>query len=152
MWLRIRLLFEVFRFIKHYRERQQAERERQATERRYEREHQRLMIEAIASRALEAIRVNQEGVLELAKAQAKQADVLNTWLKSFQISPEPEPSSVVREEDELRIADERLRDIDPEAYIGQLPPEFRLAYALDKLEEQGDDPNPGFDREGRDNI
>lgn len=146
----LKLAWESIRFIKHYRERQ-AERERsQSRERALEREHQRLLVEAIASKLVDVVKTNQDGLLQIAKTNAAQAEVFNTWLKSFQpINPDPEPSRVIREEDEWEMEQERLG-----LPIDQLPPEFRLAFNLEQLERSAaggkSDPNPHFDREGRD--
>lgn len=143
------MAFEAFRFIKKYRLRQ-AERERvEREERAKEREHQRLIVEAIASRLIDVVKTNQDGMLALAQSTSKYADVMQTWIKGFQIqNPEPEPSSTVRDEDEWAAEEKR----EMEHAIQFLPAEFQLAYGLNQLDKSGGagDPNPNFDREGSD--
>lgn len=149
-WLAI--VFESIRFIKRYRERKQAERDSQSRERAAEREHLRLLIQGALGQLVELAKANQEGLTAQAQASAAQAEVLATWLKSFQpSSPDPEPSRTLRDEDEWAMEQERLEKEDPETYLHQLPPEWRVAYALDKL-DKSKDPNPNFDREGRDFV
>ena len=149
----LKVAWEAIRFIKHYRERQAEHERSQSRERALEREHQRLLIGAIAEQLVAIVKANQEGLLEIAKTSAKQAEVFGVWLKSFQTSPDPEPSRTLRDEDEWALEQNRLAENDPEAFMANLPPEFQVAFALSKLDApHSGDPNPDFDREGRDIV
>jgi hypothetical protein len=139
-----RAIRQALAFVQRARDRREAALAAERKERADERDHQRLLIEGIATKLVEFSRVNQEGVMELARAQAATADALQTWIKGFHVPPETDMSpSVVREEDEWELEQERLAE-DPTRYIASLPPEFALALSLQKL-DAGD-----FDREGRD--
>jgi hypothetical protein len=147
--LYLTVLVDAFRFISRYRDRQAALRAEQARERAQEREHLRLLVEGVFVRLVDLIKVNQEGVLKLAEAQAKQADAFATWLKGFQTIPsENNQSTTIRDEDEWVAEQRRLAEQgDPNAFPVSLPPEFQLAYTLEKLNQQE---LASFDREGRD--
>lgn len=136
-------------FIRRYRERQEARRIADAAERAREREHQRLLIEGVAKELTKLLSAQSEPLIKLAEASAAQAEVMSTWLKSFQVSdPTPTPSQTVRDEDEW--IDEQRRKLavgDPTAFPVDLPPELQLAYSLGALESF---PDESFDREGRD--
>lgn len=148
--LLLALTIDAFRFIKRYRERQLAARVHAVNERDKERRHQLLMLEAIGSKLIALAQTNQEGVLKLAEAQAATADALQSWIKGFQVPSDASMApSTVREEDEWQMEQERLAEHDPAAFIAGLPPEFALALSMQKLDQ---DPNPGFDREGRDPL
>ena len=157
-------IFEVFRFIQRYRDRQLAREETARQERREEREHQRLMLEAIFNKVVENSKQQSDAIIQLAKAQQSSADVLTTWLKGFQITnPNPEPPQTVRPEDEWAREQVRLREMgvpvdDPEFMENlDLPPEFRIAYELQRAEadagarlsnlNQAQLEKEGFDRE-----
>lgn len=144
-------IYESLRFIKRYRERQAEAHARLAEERRLERDHQKLMLLALGQQLVDVIKSNQEGLLEIAKASAAQAEAFGVWLKSFQTTPDPEPSRTIRDEDEWEMEQERLAESDPELVMHSLPPEFQVAFALNKLDASRD-PNPDFDREGRDIV
>lgn len=145
---------ELFRFLKRYRERKDAQRQFELEALREEREHQLKMLETIFSRMVDLSASNNAGILELAKAQQAQADVLATWLKGFHISdPTPTAPSVVRDEDEWTAEQRRkLLNGDPDAFPVDLPPEFQLAFAIDHLDKLNQDSleSEGFDREGSD--
>lgn len=154
---------QLFRFIQNYRNRQAAKEEAQRQERREEREHQRLMLEAIFSKMVEQAAVQADALIQLAKAQQASAEVLSSWLKGFQLSnPSPEPPQVVHPEQEWAREQMRLREaglpVDNPDFMNtlDLPPEFRLAYELQRAEadsanlgklNQQELDKEGFDRE-----
>jgi hypothetical protein len=141
------VLIDAFRFIKRYRERQQAALDYASSERAKEREHQRVLIASVADRFLDVIRANQEGLLKIAEASNAQAAVFQTWIDGFKpTSMEPVASHTVTEEDEWNREQAHEQEV-----LAQLShhPEFALALTLNKL-DSSQDPNPVFDREGRD--
>lgn len=136
---------EFFRFVKHYRERQEAQRLVEATERELERQHQRMMLEIITDKLVSFAQANQEGLLKLAEAANAQANVFQTWIDGFKPPTNtPEPPSRVSDEDEWEREEKATFN-----ELAQLHPDFALALKLNQLDESKD-PNPGFDREGRD--
>lgn len=139
----LRAFFDLFRFIKRYRERQLAQQQREAAERAREREHQFQIIDSIATKLIDFAKTNQEGLIELAKASNAQAAVFQTWIDGFKpISSDPIPSSRVSEQDEYEREEQALM-----SELSAIHPDFALALKLNELDK---DPNPGFDREGRD--
>jgi hypothetical protein len=128
------VFFEIFRFIKRYRERQDARLQREADERAAERAHQRALLETIFSKMVESQKVQSESIMALADSQRATANVMQTWLDGFKISdPSPQRPSVANNDEEewlkeqLQLAKLGLpADID----LSQLPPEFKLAYEL----------------------
>jgi hypothetical protein len=145
----LRLAFEALRFIKRYRERVAAQRAELARERQAERDHQRLLVETLFVRVLDIIKVQQDGLLKLGEAEIARAEAFSSWLKGFQVpSTSPEPSHRVTEDDEWLAEQAELRaQGDPSAFPVDLPPEFQLAAALAKLNQ---DSLGEFDREGSD--
>jgi hypothetical protein len=140
-------LVDAFRFIKRYRERQAALRGEQLLERERERQHQLELMKVISSQLVEFARANNEGLLKLADASKEQAEVFKTWIEGFKPPSDlPIESSRVSEHDEWEREQKELEDV-----TSYLPPEFRLAAALDAA-DKSKDPNPHFDREGRDII
>jgi hypothetical protein len=112
-------------------------------ERERDRQHQLQLVEVVATKLVEFAKTNQEGILQLAAAQTAQAEILSTWMKGFQ-SPsttpvESMPAAVDEWENPYGLVEPTAPDV-------QLPPEFKLAYSLKH------DPNPDFDREGRDEF
>lgn len=125
----LKAFFEIFQFLRRRRERLLAERAA-------EREHQLAMLD----KALQMFETLTEGqtrqaqeqaaaLIEIAKANAAQAETFATWLKAFQAA-EPPTSSVVREEDEFAAEQQRMFEqlgIIPSSGI---PEEFKLALRL----------------------
>jgi hypothetical protein len=134
---------ELFRFIKRSRERADARLRFQMEEASRERAHQLAMLDTIFSRMVDFARTQNEGMLEIARAQTAQAGVMGEWLKGFQVSdPTPVPPQVVRDEDVWERES-------MESLLKELPPEFKLAFDLDKLNQASLEAD-GFDREGSD--
>ena len=134
---------QLFRFIQRYRDRAEARRVAEAAERAAERMHQLQMLDGLFTKLVEVSRANAEPILELARAQQAQADVMSAWLKGFAISdPSPTPPQVVN--DEALWAQEQRAALAELASAGELPQEFALALQLHEQEQQG------FDREGSD--
>jgi hypothetical protein len=150
-------LVKVFQFLKRRRQRQMAEqfhayhaesvaREAASAERAAERVHQLQLVEALASKLVEFAHANQEGILKLAEAQTAQTQVLSEWMKGFQTGSttpvESMPSAHDVWENPYGLTEPDIHAV----HAANLPPEFHLAYSLKN------DPNPDFDREGRDII
>ena len=135
-----------FQFLERRRQRLEDVRVLEAEERAAERQHQLLVMQSMFSGLLDVVKANQEGLLEIAKAQTAQAQTITEWLKSFQVSTPPEPPMSVEQTDSW-IEEQKARALagDPEAFAG-LPPEFQLAAVLNRLEG----PDEHFDREGSD--
>lgn len=133
--------FEIFRFIKRWRERQQADLARQAAERAAERDHQLAMLETIFSKMLANSQVQAEAMVKLAEGQMEYAKVIQTWLEGFRINDptpvapiptDPEPSNPVM--DQL-LELQQLGVID-EIDINSIPAELQQAYLLAKQERE----------------
>ena len=107
-------------------------------EREAEREHQRAMLETIFTKMVEFSTENSKPIRELAEAQKAQAEVLMTWLKGFQVPPEPTPSVTVREEDEFLAELQRTGTIPTDKIPVGLPPELQLAWVLKQIESDGE--------------
>jgi hypothetical protein len=121
--------FEIFQFLRRRRECIDAQRAA-------ERQHQLAMFD----KALQMFETLTEGqtkqaaeqaaaLIEIAKANAAQAETFATWLKSFQTAEAP-TSSVVREDDEFAAEQQRMFEqlgISPDS---ELPAEFKLALRL----------------------
>jgi hypothetical protein len=132
---------EAFRFIRKFRLWLDERHTRRLAAEASERAHQLAMLDTIFSKMVEFSRAQNEGMLEVAKAQLAQSNVMAEWLKGFHISdPTPLPPQVVRDED-LWMKENMG------AVLDELPPEFRLAFNLDKLQKEQ---NETFDREGSD--
>jgi hypothetical protein len=112
-------------------------------ERERERQHQLEMVKAVAQTLLEFAKTNQEGILKLAEAQTAQAEILATWMKGFQATSVDPIESISPKDDDW---ENPYGLVENEAAITGLPAEFQLAYSLKN------DPNPNFDREGRDEF
>jgi hypothetical protein len=141
------LIYEAFRFIKRYRERQDEAASATLAERARERDHQRLLIEGVLRTVVELAKTNQDGILRIADAQAEMSRTLTAWLKSFQVdgSSTPLQSHTVTESDEW-LAEQK--ELAAQGFPIDLPAEFQLAFALNKAEQLADSSH--FDREGRD--
>lgn len=123
-------------------------RARLAQDRFDERQHQLAMVRELVQGFVDLAKANQDGLLEVAKAQTKQAEAFQQWLKGFQSTPgELPPSSSITDKDEWLLEQQKLAAAGDVDALTNLPPEFQLALALEKLnhENLGD-----FDREGRD--
>lgn len=145
---RIRSIWHVMRtafaFIQRYRQRKQERLNAEREERAAERHHQHLMLDTIFSRVVEMQKASTDALLEVAKAQQAQADVLGTWLKGFQIH-DATPTAPMRAEGDVEVWE-------PLADVGELPPEFSLALDLDRVDKLNQKELENFDREGRDDI
>lgn len=133
----------IFRFIRNYRERQNAREVRAMAQRHAERAHELEMQELLFTKLIELSKVNQEGILELARAQAASTEVMATWLKGFAIS-DPAPAAPQVFSDEDAWAREQQQAMTALAADSTLPPEFALALQLHQAGAAG------FDREGSD--
>jgi hypothetical protein len=144
---RIRLLWSAFRasvaFIQRYRQRKQERLNAEREERERERQHQHLMLDTIFSRVVEMQKASTDALLEVAKAQQAQADVLATWLKGFHT--DSTPVAPMRAEGDIEVWE-------PLADVGELPPEFSLAFDLNRMDKLNQQELVDFDREGRDDI
>ncbi len=144
--------YEIFRFIKRYRDRQAALRADEAEERAAERAHQRAMLETIFSKIVESQTVQSESILALADSQRASAAVMQTWLDGFRIADStPQPPTVANSaqqwvKEQLDLGQFGLDDVD----LGTLPPEFQLAFELARQESPKDAAGADFDREGSD--
>lgn len=133
---------ELFRFIKRARNRADAAWQREADERAAERAHQRAMLETIFGKMVESQKVQSESILALAESQRANATVMQTWLDGFRINdptpmrpsvaPSPDENAWVKEQ--LGLAEMGLGDIE----IDNLPPEFRLALELSRMNHEED--------------
>lgn len=147
-------LVKVFQFLRRRRLRKDMDayqvfqdrmhqRQAEANEREAERSHQLQLVETIASKLVEFAKTNQEGILKLAEAQTAQAQVLSEWMKGFQTGS-TSPVESIPSANDVWENPYGLVEPDIHAVAASLPPEFKLAYSLKN------DPNPDFDREGRD--
>jgi hypothetical protein len=143
--MRLKLWFtaavDLFRFVSRYRA-------RVAQAQFDERQHQLAIVRELVSGFVDLARANQEGLLEIAKAQVAQAESFQLWLKGFQSAGvTPEPSSSVTDEMEWLEEQKRLAANGDIEAIATLPPEFQFALALEHMnaEQLGN-----FDREGQD--
>lgn len=138
------------RFLKQFdwfgirRRRNERERLRKelALERALEREHALAMQEAMFTRMVEMQRVSAEGLVALAHAQSKQADVFSELIKSWAV-PANAPTQYPPTDDEgqfIPATEGGLADF--------LPPGLREAYLVDHPSNPHG--NGGFDREGSD--
>jgi hypothetical protein len=118
----------------------------EARQRAEEREHQHRMLDTLFTKLAEGQRVQNEPLMELAKAQIAQASVMQQWLEGFRVTnPDPVPPQVVRPEEEWMKEQMRLSAIlGSDAMMPELPPEFQLAFDLAR--QQSED----FNREGSD--
>ena len=134
---------EAFRFVRKFRLWLEAREDKRLAAAAAERAHQLAMLDTIFSKMVEFSRAQNEGMLEVAKAQLAQSNVMGEWLKGFHISdPTPIPPQVVRDEDLWRR--EQMAGL-----LDELPPEFKLAFDLDQLNKSSLEAE-GFDREGSD--
>jgi hypothetical protein len=134
---------ELFRFVKRYRLRETERLNAERAERAAERLHQLEMVKTIFGSMVELSRENAAPIHKLAEAQSASAEVLSAWLKGFHIAdPSPAPPQVADDEQEWKS--EQLKEL-----AEHLPPEFKLAFDLDKLNQESLDAM-GFDREGSD--
>lgn len=131
---------EFFRFVKRYRERQEALRIAQATERHAERVHQLQLVETLFSKLIEHSKAQNEPLMEIAKAQQNMAETFSGWMKSFAI-PEGQlqPLAPIAPQDEGWEFDDVLEGLDPKELAKNLPPEFSLAFQLDEMEQESDE-------------
>ena len=131
--------FEIFRFIKRYRERRLADIQREADERAAERDHQFRMLETIFTKMMETQKVQSDSVYALAESNKAYAEVMKTWLDGFKIT-DPTPAKPIPSEripsnpamDELLEMQELgiIDPLDPES----IPAELRQAYLLAQQE------------------
>lgn len=140
-------LLEPFRFVKHYRARQDylakwalrvatEEADRALEKSKVEQAHQLKLAQAFMS-GLQAMQEAQkesqvastEGLKEIAQAIAAQAESFGKWIQLFQVSG-PATTSVVRDEDEVLKEQMKLLDAGMPAELVDLPEELRLAWAL----------------------
>ena len=134
---------EAFRFVRKFRLWLEAREDKRLAAAAAERAHQLAMLDTIFSKMVEFSRAQNEGMLEVAKAQLAQSNVMGEWLKGFHISdPTSIPPQVVRDEDLWRR--EQMAGL-----LDELPPEFKLAFDLDQLNKSSLEAE-GFDREGSD--
>lgn len=70
-----------------------------------------------------------DGLTEVAKAIAKQAESFGSWIALFQTTG-PATSSVVRDEDEILRDQLKMLDAGMPPELAELPEELRLAWAL----------------------
>ena len=126
----LKAIFEALNFVQRRRERIRAEREA-------ERQHQLamfdkviVMFETLADGQSRTAEQQSAALIEIAKANAAQAETFATWLKSFHTVETP-TSSVITDEDEFYAEQQRMFE-DAGIPTADLPPEFQLALRLQK--------------------
>lgn len=132
-WLRS--VVEGLRFLKRREERLNALRAQERQDRAAERQHQLELVDKLGGMLIQTIKSQQEGILELARAQQSQASAFSGWVESFNKVPEPlEPTiaASLDESDDFEDVFATLQGVDPET----IPAEFRLAFAQHQLDRQ----------------
>lgn len=89
-----------------------------------------VIFEALADRD----KSNSDAVMEMAKGSQEMAKAFGSWLQMFQTSAKPE-FSIVRDEDELRVEKDRLREMGFPVESGA---DLQLAYVLEQMNKVAD--------------
>jgi len=125
MATKLRLFFEaVVRFFKFFERRRQ----RLAAEKVAERAHQAEMFDMALRAVVDAVREQQKPLLQALENVSAQTDLIASWLKSFHVVPADAPQAPAEPS-----KPDWLRDIEEEAGES-IPPEFALAFALQRAE------------------